>query len=285
MTTPAGDRSRRPALVAVGLLAVLAALLAATTCSRRTPAERALAATEENLGKIRSGRLAMAVLASSPGAPEGRGVGFEMRGPFAVGQEEGSLPVADLEYTRVTGAQRRTTRFVSTGTRAFVEVDGEVQELGEDQLAEMRVRGGGGDRGLEGLSLGMWLDEPRIGPGPPLDGVATERVEGRADPVATLNDLAAIAAQFGLAEDASLPTLEGEAAAQVRRATTSSSVDVLTGVEDRLLRHLELAIDLAPAGAGEELRAALGDLAGTRLRFSLDVAAVNQPVAVDPPMG
>ncbi|HSH62168.1 MAG TPA: hypothetical protein VK988_21470 [Acidimicrobiales bacterium] len=224
----------------------------------------------------------MVLLASSPEAAEGRGSGFEVRGPFAVSEDEGSLPVADLEYTRITGAERRTTRFVSTGIRAFVEVDGTVQELDADQVEPLRVRGDEGDVGLEGLALRTWLEEPRLAPATTVDGVASERIDGAADPVAALNDLVALSAQFGVSGD-DLPRLDGEGAEQVRRAAQASTVDLLTGTDDRLLRHLELIIELGPSGAGEELRTALGDLGGARLRFTLDVAAVNQPVSVDAP--
>lgn len=267
------------------LVLLMVALVVAGGCGRGTPAQQALAATEGNLREIRSGRLDMVVLASSPEARQGRGVGFELRGPFAVGEEEGSLPIADLEYTRVTGTERRTTRFISTGARAFAEVDGTVQELDADQVEGLRVTDGGGDSGLEGLALGNWLDEPQLSPGTTVDGVATERIRGAADPVAALKDLLAISAQFGAAEDEALPRLDDEGAEQIRRAAEASTVELLTGVEDRLLRHLELVIELGPRGASEELRAALGDLAGARLSFILDVAAVNQPVSVEDPTG
>jgi hypothetical protein len=37
--------------------------------------------------------------------------------------------------------------------------------------------------------------------------------------------------------------LQGDAAEQVHRAVEASNVDLLTGRDDRLLRHLELVID------------------------------------------
>lgn len=263
--------------------AITAASLIAGGCSRGTPAEQAVGATEENLGDIRSGQLSMVVLASSPGAAEGRGSGFELRGPFAVADEEGSLPTADLEYTRITGAERRTTRFISTGSRAFVEVDGEVRELEAGQVDEMRAASDEGDSGLEGLALTEWLEAPQLGPGPTIDGVATEKVSGSADPAAALDDLIAISAGFGVAAD-ELPRLDDEGADQIRRATEASTVELLTGADDRLLRHLELVIELGARGAGEDLRVALGDLGGARLRFTIDVGAPNQPVSVQAPV-
>ena len=113
----------------------------------RPPAAGPSRATEHKLDDVRSGTLSLLLLASPVDAPEGTGAGFQLEGPFAVGEEEGSLPVADLRYTRITGSERRTTRFVSTGARAFVEVDGTLTELTEAQLAGLRVGDGRVHRG------------------------------------------------------------------------------------------------------------------------------------------
>lgn len=269
----------------LGLLVVLGLVIMAA-CSQASPEERALATTEENLGDITSGRLSMTLLASSPGAAEGNGVGFKVSGPFAVGQQEGSLPVTDLEYVRVTGAERRTTRFISTGERAFAELDGEIQELEAGQVEEMRVRGDGGGAGLEGLALSTWVEDPQISGGPAVEGTATERITGAVDPVAALNDVLVLSSQFGASAEQGAPSLlEGDAAEQIRRAVQASSVDLLTGMEDRLLRHLELVIDFGLAESGAELKTALGDLQGARLSLVLDVTGINQPVQVDAPVG
>jgi len=106
---------------------------------RGSAGEKALGDTEAKLDEIRSGRLSLRLLASSVDAPEGQGTGFQVEGPFAVGKAKGSLPVADLRYTRVTGSQRRTTRFLSTGSAAFVEVDGRTTRLTDQQVAGLRV--------------------------------------------------------------------------------------------------------------------------------------------------
>lgn len=263
---------------------LLLALVLTVGCSRATPAERAVADTEERLGDITSGHLVMSVLASSPGAAGGDGVGFEIKGPFAVGEHEGSLPVADLQYTRVTGAERRTTRFLSTGERAFVELDGEIVELQAHQVQALRVRDDVRGGGLEGLTLTAWVDDPRTGDGPAVDGVPTERIRGRVDPVAALNDLLALSAGFGVSED-SPPLLEDESAEEVRRAVETSNVELLTGTHDRLLRHLELVVELDVDAGHADLKTALGELHAPRLRLILDVTDVNERVQVEAPAG
>ncbi len=49
----------------------------------------------------------------------------------------------DLRYTRSTGVQRRTTRLVSTGARAFVEGDARLTELNRPvEVAVPQPQGG-----------------------------------------------------------------------------------------------------------------------------------------------
>lgn len=260
-------------------LVALAGLLVGG-CGGSSAGIEALAASEEKLDDIRSGTLSLVVLASPTDATPGDGAGFQLEGPFAVGENEGSLPVADLRYTRIVGVHRRTTRFVSTGSRAFVEVDGRLTELSERQLRDLRVQGEGSAGGLDGLSLRRWLDGPKVGPGPSIDGVATEQVTGTADPVAILNDIIAFTEQFG-ASDGTIGRLEGDVAERVRRAAARARAEVVTGKDDRLLRRADVSVDLAVTDP--DVRQALGDLAGARLTLALEVKDLNGPVEVEVP--
>lgn len=264
---------RRAAAVA------LAGLLIAG-CGGSSGAAGALRETESKLDEIRSGTLSLLLLASSTTAPEGQGAGFQVEGPFAVGETKGSLPKADLRYTRITGEQRRATRFVSTGTRAFVEVDGRLTELTDAQLSDLRVKDEGSSGGLEGLSLRQWLDDPKLAPGPTVDGVATEQITGKADAVAILNDVIGLTQQFG-AGDGSIDKLEGDAADRVRRAVSAAGAELVTGMDDRLLRRADVTVDLAVDDP--RVREALGDLAGARLTLTLEVKDLNRPVDVAVP--
>lgn len=249
-------------------------------CGGSGGAGGALRETESKLDEIRSGTLSMVLLASSTTAAEGQGAGFQVEGPFAVGERKGSLPVADLRYTRITGEQRRVTRFVSTGSRAFVEVDGRLSELDDSQLADLRVQGEGSSGGLEGLSLRQWLDDPKLAAGPTVDGVATEQITGKADAVAILNDVIALTQQFGAGE-ATIDRLEGDEADRVRRAVSAAGAEVVTGKDDRLLRRADVTVDLAVTDP--RVREALGDLAGVRLTLTLEVKDLNRPVQVGVP--
>ena len=268
-------------LVAV---AMALALLALGCGDDRNPAEKALAAAESGLGKIESGELTMELLASpavESTAP--RGVGFRLEGPFRVGKDDGELPVADLEYTRITGGERRTTGFLSTGKEAFAQLDGVYYQLDDDQVAALRVTDDADGGGLDGLSLEEWVAEPRVGPGPRLAGVATRRITGAVDPVPAINDMLELAGGFGATDDDAPSRLEGEGADAVRRAVRSATLDMLVGAEDDLLRRMELVIELGVRGESAAVRRALEGLAGARLSFELGVADVNRPVTVKAP--
>ena len=264
---------RRAAAVA------LAGLLLAA-CGGSSRGAEALEETESKLEGIRSGTLSLLLLASSTTAAEGEGAGFNVEGPFKVGETKGALPVADLKYTRITGGQRRTTRFVSTGARAFVEVDGRLTELNQSQLAGLRVQEEGSGGGLGGLSLRRWLDDAEVSPGPAVDGAATEQITGKADAVAILNDVIGLTEQFG-AGDGTVRRIEGDAADRVRKAVAGARAQVVTGKDDRLLRRADVTVDLAVTDP--RVREALGELAGARLTMALEVKDLNRPVDVTVP--
>jgi hypothetical protein len=269
----------------IRLAALVAAvgLLVAGCGDDRSPAEARLADAQDGLERIESGDLTMQLLAAPAGAAENRGVGFRLEGPFRVGEDEGDLPVADLEYTRITGGERRTTGFLSTGQRAFVELDGVYYRLDDAQVEEFRVTDDGEGGGLEGLALEDWIENPRVTTGPRTEGVATRRITGRVDAVPALNDLLELAGAFGAGGDDAPEPLEGDSADAVRRAVKSAEVDLLVGAEDNLLRRLELVINLSVRGESAAVRRALKGLSGARLSLDLGVARANRPVTVEAP--
>ena len=263
-------------------LAALAMVMSVACGDDQSPSEEALGETEDKLSDVRSGRLELELLASPSGAAEGRGSGFRIEGPFETGKEKGDLPIADLEYTRITGTRRRTTGFISTGDKAFVELDGKVYELGSEQVDDLRVTDGDEEGGLDGLSLEDWVTNPKVAAGPRVDGVASERITGELDAIPALNDLLSLAGDFGAGDDAPR-RLDGEGADHVRRAVRRTSVEILTGKEDRLLRHLDLVIELSVGDNEPQLRRALKGLAGAVLRLELDVTDMNADIRVAAP--
>jgi hypothetical protein len=263
------------------VVALVSTMLMAACGGDQTPGEKALSQTQSRLEDVHSGTLDMTFLASPATAPAGRGLGFSLRGPFAVASEEGRLPVARLAYTRITGSRRRTTTFISTGRAAFVNLDGVAYRLDADQVADLRAGDAGGG-GLEGLDLEDWIDEPRVAAAGTRDGVALQRITGKVDAVKALNGVVGLAHEYGASNEDAPEPLEGEGADRVRAAVTSSHAELLVGRDDHLLRRFSLVIGLAP-GAQPRLRAALGRFAGVRLSFAVGVSRPNAAVSVRAP--
>jgi hypothetical protein len=258
-------------------LSLVAMALAA--CGGNGAAEDVLAETADNLEEIESGTLTMRLVVT-PKANDAGVVGFELAGPFAL-EGPGALPVARIEYTQIRGSEREAITVVSTGRRAYVEVDGQAYELPPEQADELRAAGesleeGGG---LGELRLDEWSEEPELWDGGVVGGVETDRIDARLDVASAAEDL------VGLARDLSQGSLEelSETDEQtIERATRSARLQLFTGEEDRLLRRLDIDADLGfdvPAG----LRNALGDLEGGRLDFELRLDDPNRPVTVGAP--
>ena len=235
-------------------------------------ANEVLSRTADNLGEIRSGNLTLRMIVSPREGTRGR-VGFELRGPFAL--RPGGLPVARVAYTQIAGAREATATFISTGEKAYAEVDGQAYELPPDSTAALRrAAGDGGDSGGLGvLAIDDWVDDPVV-----TDVGEVDRVKADLDVVAAANGLLGLLRQLG--RDA--PQIEGEEADRLENAVDSSNFEVWTGREDHLLRRLLLEADLG-FDVPESLRRAMGDVVGARFEFELAIANPNEPVSVAPP--
>ncbi|HEX2088888.1 MAG TPA: hypothetical protein VHI54_02990 [Actinomycetota bacterium] len=258
----------------------MALLLGACTGS---PAVDALSETASKLDEIRSGHLTMRLLAVSRGLSQTT-VGFELDGQFALPRPN-ALPVADMTYTRIQGDDRTEARFISTGSEAFVELDGTMYQLGDEQTATL-VAPASGDAGTPLTELGIdgWVVNPRLSVAASEAGESVERISGRLDVANAINDLLDLARQLGAEDLAAVPRIEGRAETQLDRAVRSSTFELLTGESDRYLRRLAMQIDFA-ATAPPSLRPALQTLADINVRFELALSNHNQQVTVDAPEG
>ncbi|MFP5318523.1 MAG: hypothetical protein ACLGI2_09535 [Acidimicrobiia bacterium] len=273
-----------PALGPRGV-ALACALALGLACGGNTPTEgeKAMEATASQLGTIRSGVLQFRLVAGPVGEEENPQAGFEMSGPFAL-PEPGALPVTQIDYTRIAGGDRTTTQLVSTGSRAFVVLDGTAYQLTFDQTERLRAPSqAGGDHGFGGLRIGEWVEEPQVSPGEVVADTATDRITATVDVVRALNDLLAFGRGLGAAELA-VPEITGEDAEQLRHVTESATLELLTGKEDRRLRRLSVDIRLAgPVPA--RVRTALGPVAAAAIKVTLALEEPNTPVQVAAPEG
>lgn len=251
-----------------GVVLACAALLTAAGCGGSSAAS-AVSETTDNLAKIRSGVLDLKLLVTPR---SGDAFGFELKGPFSL--RPGKLPVARIEYTQTANGRSATATFVSDGARAWVVANGTTTELSEQQAASLTTLGGNRDRGLAQFEVGRWLRDPQVAD----EGDSTERITGTLDVVAAANDLMGLAALAG--RDST--RIEGADADRLREATRDSSVEVVTGKDDRLLRRLALSADLG-FDVPQSLEHTLGTTVGAKIEFLLAVDRPNTPVQVRGP--
>lgn len=241
---------------------VLAPAVLIAGCGGEDP-DQVLSQTAKNLRTIRSGELSMrmGIQAGQSGA-----VGFALAGPFAL-PRSGGMPRARVSYTQIAGDRRATVTVTSTGRRAYVTAGGRTRRLPAAQARKLRVGPGGAG---EQLRIGSWVRDPKLADGPELDGAETERLTAALDVRAAARDLLRVAGALGPGEGAAL----GRSGRELERAVRSSSFELLTGKEDRLLRRVRIGIALRPQGGRE-----------ARIRFALGLRRPNRPVRIVPPRG
>lgn len=244
---------RRWALVLVALL---------TACrGGGSSAEDALSKTADKLVEVRSGDLHLRVTAATLEEAD-REVGFDVRGPFALAREAGKLPELRFAYTELLGRQSETAVFVSTGDRAYVERDGRTVPVPDDALVRFRGKADPEKAAALGrLELDEWARSPqRTG----------NRIVARVDVPKALNDVFGLAASVGAEGAEPFPRIEGDDAARLEKAVSSSRLEVVT-TEDHVLRSLRLVIDISPTDR-QELRDLLKRYSGTRLSVLIELA-------------
>jgi hypothetical protein len=255
----------------VPLALALAAALGTAGCGGSS-AKSTVSETTRNLAKIHSGVLDMKLLVTPR---SGDPFGFELKGPFSL--RPGKLPVTKIAYTQTANGQSATATFVSDGTSAWVLSNGQTTPLSPAQAASLRTSAkafSGSKGGLSTFDVGAWIDDPKQSDG----GNGTDHVTGKLDVVAAANGLMGLAALAGRKGS----QIEGTDADRLREATRSSSVELFTGKDDRLLRRLELSADLGfdvPAA----LKQTLGTTVGAKIHFLLAVDRPNTPVRVKGP--
>lgn len=244
---------------------LVAGLLALTACGGSGDgAHDALRDTAAKLDDIRSARMDLSLTARSAA---GEPVGFAMSGPFALPDRAG-LPVADLRLTELRGSKESTVTFVSTGDVAYVVRDGRARELPGG------VSVGGDNAGLGTLRIDGWLRDPKIE-----SQGDTDKITAGLNVAAAFTDLGRLGQQVGTSLLAGLRPLDAEARRALERSAKDSSVEVVTGHEDRLLRRLVITVTLTG-----EVPPELAEMVPVTLSLSLDLANVNEPVRVKPPV-
>jgi len=256
------------------LLIVLAALaLLVPGCgggsSSGGNAQQVLSETASNLGKIRSGELALELSFGGMGSDKS---GFQLNGPFAL--KQGALPEAQLDYTQIAGSKSVTSTFISTGDKAYVSTRGVTYVLPPKLADQVRSAVGTGTALGQQFDLSSWIEEPELLDGGDVGGASTDKVSARLNVVNAVNSLLQLASQLQSKPALSTP----QSQAQVRRAVEKATIDVWTGKDDRLLRKLDISIKFSPT-ASQKVKS----LVGASLLFHLAITNPNEQIHVEAP--
>jgi hypothetical protein len=276
------ERARSIAVVAL----VIAGVAVAGACGDgRSAGAKAVGDAQHGLATVHSGDLHLRMTAAAGVDSSGHDVGFELAGPFEMRSPAGGVPIARLDYAQLAGAERRTSTFVSTGTRAFVEVAGHAYELPQQQVASLAATTPA-KGSLAELDLTRWAVKPRVAGTTDLDGTTVDRIDAAVDVVPALNDVLQLAGALGApapGSDASTPGLiAGADADRLRSAVSSSTFELLSGHDDHVLRSLRFDVTFA-ADQLAQVKATMGALTGAKLSFLLTVDHPNEEVHVDAP--
>lgn len=254
------------------LAAVLAgvALLAAGCGGGGPNPQDVLQQTAANLGKIRSGTLTVHFLVRPQG--NGQPFGFDLSGPFAF--RRGGLPLARLVYTQIANGNRGSATLVSTGDRAYVEVNGKRRPLSPAQERLLRNAGAqvAGAGGVGQIVVGDWVKDAKAA-----SSGDTEKVTAQLDVAQAVQGLLGAARLSGR----NVQELSPADTRRLQQAVRSTSFVLYSGKQDHLLRELDMSVDLG-FDVPPQLRAALGTLVGAKVDFTLKVANPNEPVRIAP---
>ena len=268
-------------LPVLACLAVCGALLAAcgddggdSSKAASADLEQALAATS----KIDSGRVTASFKLEPDGLVSlGGPITLRASGPFAA-PAAGELPRMRLAIAASLAGRPFEATATSTGKRAFLRLGGRDYELGDElvkSLAEILGGARGGGFASLGLDPSAWIKDTQDKGAASIGGVDTTHVAGDVDPAKLLADLARLLDGTGFG-GLLTPTVRDQIAGAVR----SAKVDVYSGVDDKILRQLDLAVDFKfDNGADSPLAGLDGGRFNMRLRLDDVNASTVKPAA------
>jgi hypothetical protein len=208
-------------------------------------------------------------------------------GPFQ-SRGQGKLPESDFNVSISAHGKTGSLGIVSTGTSAYVTVQGTSYQLpaATFQKLESSFAGiGGGSSGAPGLSkLGInpmrWLIKPSVVGKQIIGGADTTHIRAGVNVAALLVDLNAFlqkASSVGVAGASGISqTTRNQIAAHVK----NPSFDVWTGTSDKTVRKLQVKLTLPVTG---QVSTELGGLRSADLALNLQYADLNKPQTIQAP--
>jgi hypothetical protein len=266
------------------LLALLcAALLAACGDAEDAPdaaAASTLAQTVAATSKLENAKLS-ATFRFEPDGPAALAGPIVARasGPVAAPAAAGGLPRFDLALAATLGGMPLQANVLSTGKRGYLQLGGTSYRVDDELVDELGKALAGANGGFASLGLdpASWISKPRSLGTARVGDAETQRIAGDIDVRRLLADVARLLDGMG-GGDLLTPKLREQIAGAVR----SARAEVWTGVEDRIMRQLTVAVDFAlDKDAGRPM-----GIEGGRVNLRLRLDGVNRtPVKVTPPKG
>ncbi len=221
--------------------------------------------TFANLGKIHAANLDMKLDITSAGSGP---VSAHLSGPFA-GQGPGKLPRFAFAAELQSGGRSVTAGATYTGEKAYIALQGTQYAVDDAVLAQLvasyrqaqkqgQAKSGGLVLGTLGVDFSKWLKNARNEGAAQVGDAATVKLTGEADIAQVVDDLDKIAAK---ARALNVPGASGQLPQQLTpqqkqqavQAIKSLTVTVYTGAQDRILRRLVVAADIAASTSDAKL--------------------------------
>jgi hypothetical protein len=242
---------------------LFAALAVAALAGCGGGSNNVLGDSSKALDKVHSGVLSLKILIVPRGGAGKHPFGFELKGPFALGDKT----LARMTYTQIANGKSGTATFVLQADGGYVESNGTRHTLTPQELQQFRgatkeAAGGGG------LKLEEWatsVHQHDCGP--------AVCVDGGLDPGKTIAGLGELQRQVGSGAPpvADAKGLDG--------AVRSSRYALVARKDDKLPQRLSMSVDFEKT-VPPKLRRTLGSYVGAKLDFAFALERPNEDVGL-----
>ena len=216
-------------------------------------------------------------------------------GPF---QSQGpkTIPKFDFDVTASAAGQNISAGAISTGDKGFLKFQGSTYAVPDNVFQQFKTgfeqaqAKSGATKGSTPLSaLGInpidWVTDAQVKGDESIGGTDTTHISAQVDVGKFLDDINTI---LGKAGTLGLPSSAGKVPKsltpaqkqQIEDAVKSASFDVWTGKDDKVLRKLAFALDIAVPAAQQSK---VGGLKSAKISFQVTINDLNQPQTIATP--